>query len=70
MTENESRLLQSLALMCDQYLLTPEGDLDHLCMTAGQCAARLLVEYGLIDTSDRGALWTEAGLSILKAAKV
>jgi hypothetical protein len=70
MTENERRLLQSLALMCDQYLRTSEGDLDHLSMTAGQYALRLLNEYGLIDSSGRGALWSDAGMVMLTAPRV
>lgn len=69
MDERERKTLQSLALMCDQYLRTPEGDLDHLCMTAGEDAVRLLIQHGLIIPMGRGGHWSEAGLAILNAPK-
>jgi hypothetical protein len=65
MTENERKLLFSLAWMCEQYLRTPEGDLDHLCMSAGEDAVELLVAYGLLEPSHRGGHWTKAGKALL-----
>lgn len=67
MTENERRLLHSLASMCEQYLRTPEGDLDHLAMSAGEEAVQLLDEYGLIEPSGRGGRWSDAGKAVLNS---
>ena len=67
MTGTETRLLRSLALMCDQYLQSPEGGLDHLCMSAGEEAVGLLIECGLVKPSVRGGEWTEAGLALLRS---
>ena len=66
MTENEFRLLRSLAWMCDQYLgeAGKEG-LDHLYMSAGETAVDLLAEYGLLQADARGGVWTEAGRALL-----
>lgn len=64
---SEHRLLYALALMCDQYLTTraEPGNLDHVCMTAGECAAEVLFEHGLITPHFRGGTWTEAGKALL-----
>lgn len=67
MTEMETRLLHSLAWMCEQYLRTPEGDLDHLCMSAGEEAVGLLVEQGMVLPSGRGGHWSKKGLAILQS---
>ena len=46
MTEDEKRLLVALAWMCEQYL--KDGNcLDHMCMSAGERAVELLVQYFL-----------------------
>ncbi|RYF92878.1 MAG: hypothetical protein EON95_10900 [Caulobacteraceae bacterium] len=65
MTENEKRLLRPLALMCDQYLRAPDGDLDHLCISAGEEAVERLVEHGMISPHARGGRWTSAGKALL-----
>ena len=63
-TQDERRLLISLAKMCDQYL--SEGEyLDHHSMSAGEHAVELLAQYGLITPGPRGGTWTEAGRTIL-----
>jgi hypothetical protein len=54
-------------LMCDQYLQSREGGLDHLCMSAGEEAVGLLVAYGLVKPSARGGEWSEAGLALLRS---
>ena len=65
MTWAERRVLHSLAWMCEQYLRTPEGDLDHLFMSAGEEAIELLGGYGLIETTERGGRWTAKGQALL-----
>ncbi len=68
MTETEFHLLRSLAWMCDQYLSeSPEGGLDHMCMSAGEDAVDLLVGHGLVKLDGRGGTWTEAGLALLRS---
>ena len=65
-TTHEHRLLVALAWMCQQYLYDHRGKcLDHVCMSAGERAIELLYEYGLVDSVDRGAQWTEAGNDFL-----
>jgi len=64
--EQEERLLAALASMCAQYL--QEGNiLDHMHMNAGEQALALLAEYGLVESADRGANWTEQGKAFLAA---
>jgi hypothetical protein len=63
-TESEKRLLGALAWMCEQYLQS-DGELDHMCMRAGEDAVELLVEYGFVTPSGRGGTWTEAGKRLL-----
>lgn len=61
-------MLYALALMCGQYLEEErEGriTLDHMCMSAGEEACRALMAFGLIDSEERGAMWTEAGEHLL-----
>ena len=65
MTEAEKRLLHALAGMCEQYLQTPGGSLDHVWMSAGEDAIALLAEYRLVEPSGRGGDWTAAGLALL-----
>ncbi len=63
----ELRVLYALAWMCEQYL--PDsygyGTLDHMCMHAGEWACTALLEYGLVDTWERGAKWTALGRELL-----
>ena len=66
MTEAEKRLLVALARMCKQYL-EDGGELDHMCMSAGEDAVELLVQYGLVAPCRRGGTWTEAGTALLNA---
>jgi len=66
MTEAERRLLTSLARMCEQYI-SRDGALDHLCMSAGEGAVALLIEYGLVEPGARGGTWTETGQTFLKS---
>lgn len=61
MTESEKRILKALAGMCCQYIQCDDGELDHYCMTAGEHAVEVLVEYGLLAPIRRGGTWTEAG---------
>jgi hypothetical protein len=66
MTEDEKRLLVALAWMCEQYL--KDGNcLDHMCMSAGERAVELLVQYGLVRPGPRGGTWTEAGEALLNS---
>jgi hypothetical protein len=69
MTDQELRLLHSLAWMCVQYLGSANSDnLNHLCMCAGQDATAMLAEYGLVELEPGGATWTEAGKQFLDRA--
>lgn len=66
MNATEKRLLLVLAWMCEQYIGSGEqSGLDHECMTAGEDAVELLVEYGLVSPSGRGGTWTDAGKALL-----
>jgi len=65
MTDADTRLLRSLVLMCDQYLRSPDGFLDHQHMSAGEEAVSVLVAHGLIAPSARGGEWSKQGLAIL-----
>lgn len=65
MTGAEERVLHSLAWMCEQYLRTPEGDLDHLFMSAGKEAIELLSSYGFVEMTNRGGRWTASGRALL-----
>jgi hypothetical protein len=47
--------------------MSDENDvLDHQCMSAGEDAVARLYKYGLVDSLERGAQWTEAGRQFLK----
>lgn len=67
MTENEKQLLGALAWMCEQYIGDRAGGLDHMSMSAGERAREQLLKYGLVDSKDRDARWTDAGQALLKA---
>ena len=64
MTESEARLVAALARMCEQYI-SDDGMLDHQCMSAGEGAVALLIQYGLVEPGPRGGTWTAAGRAIL-----
>lgn len=64
MTSEERRLLRALAWMCQQYI-SDKGQLDHMCMSAGEGAVALLVEYGFVDPHPRGGTWTKTGHELL-----
>jgi len=64
--EQEERLLTALVCMCAQYL-EEDGSLNHMHMSAGEQAMKLLAEYGLIDGPQPGAVWTERGQEFLAA---
>jgi hypothetical protein len=66
MIDEEQHLLRALAGMCAQYLSEGDG-LDHMCMNAGERAVELLFKYGLVDSMERGAGWTEAGRALLRS---
>jgi hypothetical protein len=67
MTDAEKRLLVALAWMCEQYL-SDGGSLDHMCMSPGEDAVDLLVEYGLVKPGPgRGGTWTDAGRALLNS---
>ena len=69
MTEKERQLLVALAWMCEQYIGSGQCDgLDHQCISAGENAVDLLVEFGLIERGGRGGTWTEAGKALLASA--
>ena len=70
MTEAEERLLRTLVGMCQQYLQTRDGGLDHEWMSAGEHAVELLAEYKLVEPSGRGGDWTPAGLALLASPDV
>ena len=67
MTNQETKLLNALAWMCQQYLARGTDDfLCHDCMAAGQQAVALLAEYGLVEPETIvGGRWTEAGKQFL-----
>ena len=67
MTPDEKKLLEALAWMSQQYLHNGKG-LDHLCMSAGERAVKILYQYGLVEDNDRGTAWTELGHKILDEA--
>ena len=65
----ERHLLYALALMCEQYMgeeLDGRTVLDHLCMSAGEEAYKVLQAYGLIDVAGRRATWTKLGTDLLE----
>ena len=64
-TETELELLTALAWMCEQYLKADDDGLDHMCMGAGEDAISLLHRYGLVDSIDRNARWTDPGKALL-----
>lgn len=51
---------------CAGGVVAVEFDLDHLCMSAGEEAVGLLVEFGLVQPAARGGQWSEAGLALLR----
>jgi len=65
MSEQEERLLSALASMAAQYLETEDGRLDHLFMSAGEEAIRVLAAYGLVIDNQRDSAWTDAGRAFL-----
>lgn len=65
MTDAEQRILTSLVLMCNQYLLEPDGALYHMHMSAGEDAIATLADYGLVKLSGGFARWTPAGQNLL-----
>jgi len=67
MTDREEQLLSALALMAAQYLEQEDQlHLDHMFMSAGERAVKLLAEYGLAIDDGRNSRWTDAGLTFLK----
>lgn len=70
MTEAERKLLLALAWMSAQYLESKDGDLDSLCMSAGEEALRVLAEHGLVEITHGGRCgrWTEAGTHLLNSS--
>jgi hypothetical protein len=70
MDDRERRILRALAGMCEQYLSDNSGWLDHQCMSAGEEAFDILVEYGLAEPDPgggRGGRWTQSGEAFLNA---
>ncbi|MBS0297267.1 MAG: hypothetical protein JSR45_13235 [Proteobacteria bacterium] len=69
MDDTERRLLRALALMCEQYIGSGNADwLDHQCISAGEDAVELLIDYGFVEPwpdGRRGGLWTESGKAFL-----
>ena len=68
MTEEERRLLVALAWMCAQYIgAATSSGWTTSAWGAGEEAIDLLVQYGLVDPSGRGGVWTEAGKALLNS---
>ncbi len=65
MTGGEACLLITLAWMCELYLADDKGELDHMCMSAGEGAVELLVHYKLVNPGPRWGTWTELGRALL-----
>ncbi len=70
MTDDERELLTALAKMARQYLTRDEekGELDSLCMSAGEHALLQLEKYGLVTIERphiRIAYWTESGWDVV-----
>ena len=71
------RLLIAFAAMCEQYLSdntaagvsTEFGRLDHKCMSAGEEAVNLLIEYRLAESEPRGGTWTVTSRALLEAQR-
>lgn len=68
MVEKPGPAIYALTLMAHQYLETDVGDLDHLCMSAGEHALEVLVSHGLVNPHGRGGSWTERGRILVQAA--
>lgn len=68
MNEKSDPAIYALALMAQQYLETDGGELDHLCMSAGEHAIDVLADHGLITSHSRGGSWTELGRNLLQIA--
>lgn len=67
-TDNERKILKALAWLAEQYLGDERGELDDLCMGAGQMAKAVLEEYGLITPhGGRYGRWTEAGRELMNS---
>ena len=66
MDDKQDPAIYALALMAHQYLESSDGQLDHLCMSAGEQAVEVLVTHGLVEPHGRGGSWTERGRRLLK----
>jgi hypothetical protein len=65
MSEQEERLLSALCFMAVQYLQTEDGNLDHMFMSAGEEAVKVLAAYGLVINDERNSRWSDAGLAFI-----
>lgn len=70
MTENERRILTSLAMMCAQYHWDawPLNNFQDVRNERDEAAAEILAEYGLLEVRDRMVRWTPAGENLLEEA--
>lgn len=65
-SERERRILRALAGMAYQYMGGGfDGKLDHMCMSAGEDAVKVLAEFGLVVDEGRHSRWTPAGEALL-----
>lgn len=68
MTENEMRILTSLAMMCAQYHWDWDWQFYDVGMEMNEAAAKILAEYGLLDVRGRMVRWSSAGQNLLEEA--
>ena len=68
MTENEMRILTSLAMMCAQYHWEDDWQFYDVGMEMNEAAAKILAEYGLLDVRGRMVRWSSAGQNLLQEA--
>ncbi len=68
MTENERRILTSLAMMCSQYHWNawPLNNFQDVRNEMDEAAAEILAEYGLLEVRDRMVRWTPAGQNLVE----
>ena len=68
-TATTNELLYALAWMAEQYLGKADGELDHLCMSAGEKAVEILARHGLVRPDGRGGTWTQARRAVLDGSR-
>lgn len=66
MTENEMRILTSLAMMCAQYHWDWDWQFYDVGMEMNEAASEILAEYGLMDVQGRTVRWSSAGQNLVE----